>query len=104
MPSRAGPSRQELRLARGRTEHGSAGASGYEQERPRSPGRHDTEGRKPFMNDVDCGCLPVAERDWLAGIITDRDIAFRTVAKGKASGQMQRARSHVPRNQVCIRG
>src|SRR5215471_7262613 len=40
-----------------------------------------------LMNDVDCGCLPVAENDRLAGIITDRDIALRAVARGKAPDQ-----------------
>ena len=40
-----------------------------------------------LMNDVDCGALPVAENDRLAGIITDRDIALRAVAKGKSPNQ-----------------
>src|SRR5262249_38214820 len=31
----------------------------------------------------DCGALPVGENDRLAGIVTDRDIALRAVAKGK---------------------
>lgn len=40
-----------------------------------------------LMTDVDCGSLPVAENDRLAGIITDRDITLRAVAKGKAPNQ-----------------
>jgi len=40
-----------------------------------------------LMNQVDCGCLPVGENDRLVGIITDRDITLRAVAKGKAPKQ-----------------
>ena len=36
-----------------------------------------------MMAECDCGALPVAENDRLAGMITDRDIAVRAVAKGK---------------------
>jgi CBS domain-containing protein len=35
------------------------------------------------MEEMDCGVLPVAERDRLVGMITDRDIAVRAVAAGK---------------------
>lgn len=34
------------------------------------------------MVDLDCGILPVGENDRLVGIITDRDIVTRAVAKG----------------------
>jgi CBS domain-containing protein len=37
------------------------------------------------MRDLDIGCLPVGENDRLVGMITDRDIACRGVADGKAS-------------------
>jgi CBS domain-containing protein len=40
-----------------------------------------------LMDDTDCGALPVAEGDRLVGIITDRDITLRAVAKGKAPNQ-----------------
>jgi len=40
-----------------------------------------------LMSDIDCGSLPVAENDRLAGVVTDRDIALRAVAKGKAPNQ-----------------
>jgi CBS domain-containing protein len=40
-----------------------------------------------LMHDSDCGALPVAEDDRLAGIITDRDITLRAVANGKAPNQ-----------------
>jgi CBS domain-containing protein len=40
-----------------------------------------------LMDDADCGALPVAENERLAGIITDRDIALRAVAKGKSPNQ-----------------
>ncbi|ANL66114.1 CBS domain-containing protein [Rhizobium phaseoli] len=35
------------------------------------------------MGRLDAGALPVAENDRLVGMITDRDIAIRGVAKGK---------------------
>jgi CBS domain-containing protein len=35
------------------------------------------------MADLDAGALPVGEKDHLVGMITDRDIAIRGVAKGK---------------------
>jgi len=37
-----------------------------------------------MMVDIDAGVLPVGENDRLVGILTDRDIAVRAVAKGKA--------------------
>jgi CBS domain-containing protein len=36
-----------------------------------------------LMGKVDCGALPVADKDSLVGMITDRDIAIRAVAAGK---------------------
>ena len=36
-----------------------------------------------IMADIDTGVLPVGENDRLVGMITDRDIAVRGVAKGK---------------------
>ena len=36
------------------------------------------------MAKIDAGVLPVGEHDRLIGIITDRDIAIRAVAEGKA--------------------
>ena len=35
------------------------------------------------MGKSDCGALPVADKDSLIGMITDRDIAIRAVAAGK---------------------
>lgn len=35
------------------------------------------------MRNVDCGVLPVGTEDRLKGMITDRDIVIRAVAKGK---------------------
>jgi CBS domain-containing protein len=35
------------------------------------------------MVDIDAGFLPVGENDRLVGIITDRDIAVRAVARGR---------------------
>jgi CBS domain-containing protein len=36
-----------------------------------------------IMADLDIGFLPVGEKDQLIGMITDRDIAIRGIAKGK---------------------
>ena len=36
-----------------------------------------------LMKQCDCGSLPVADGDRLAGMITDRDIAIRAVAEGR---------------------
>lgn len=38
------------------------------------------------MRDGDVGALPVGENDRLIGMVTDRDIAVRGVASGKAPG------------------
>jgi CBS domain-containing protein len=35
------------------------------------------------MGKSDCGALPVADKDSLIGMITDRDIAIRAIAAGK---------------------
>jgi CBS domain-containing protein len=40
-----------------------------------------------LMRQIDCGALPVGENDRLVGIVTDRDITLRAVAKGKAPVQ-----------------
>ena len=37
-----------------------------------------------MMAKIDSGVLPVGENDRLVGVITDRDIAIRAVAEGKA--------------------
>lgn len=36
-----------------------------------------------LMGKNDCGALPVADKDSLVGMITDRDIAVRAIAAGK---------------------
>jgi CBS domain-containing protein len=36
-----------------------------------------------LMGKTDCGALPVADKDSLVGMITDRDIAIRGMAAGK---------------------
>jgi CBS domain-containing protein len=36
-----------------------------------------------LMGKHDCGALPVADKDSLVGMITDRDIAIRAIAAGK---------------------
>jgi CBS domain-containing protein len=42
------------------------------------------------MAEIDAGALPVGEKDRLIGVITDRDIAVRAVAQGKAPTTMVR--------------
>ena len=37
-----------------------------------------------MMAEIDAGSLPVGEGDRIVGILTDRDIALRAVARGKA--------------------
>lgn len=37
-----------------------------------------------MMEGIDAGALPVGENDRLVGILTDRDITLRAVARGKA--------------------
>jgi CBS domain-containing protein len=39
------------------------------------------------MAEIDAGIIPVGEKDRLVGMITDRDIVLRAVAKGKAPGK-----------------
>src|ERR1043166_6624533 len=48
-----------------------------------APGQKIQEAAK-IMLDMDVGALPVGENDRLVGVITDRDIAVRGVAEGKA--------------------
>jgi CBS domain-containing protein len=40
-----------------------------------------------LMGEIDCGALPVGENDRLVGMITDRDITLRAVAKGRVPAQ-----------------
>jgi CBS domain-containing protein len=40
-----------------------------------------------MMEGIDAGSLPVGENDRLIGILTDRDITLRAVARGKAPDQ-----------------
>jgi CBS domain-containing protein len=44
----------------------------------------DLQTAAQMMRDIDTGALPVGENDRLVGMITDRDIAVRAVAEGKA--------------------
>jgi CBS domain-containing protein len=37
-----------------------------------------------MMEETDCGVLPVGEDDRLVGMVSDRDITIRAVARGKA--------------------
>jgi CBS domain-containing protein len=45
--------------------------------------RQHIQAAAKVMAEIDAGALPVAERDRLVGMITDRDIAVRAVAAGK---------------------
>jgi CBS domain-containing protein len=44
---------------------------------------HTVQQAAELMAQLDVGSLPVGEKDKLVGMITDRDIAIRGVAKGK---------------------
>jgi CBS domain-containing protein len=44
---------------------------------------HTIEQAARLMSELDAGILPVGEKDHLVGMITDRDIAIRGIAKGK---------------------
>jgi CBS domain-containing protein len=47
------------------------------------------------MKEIDSGILPVAEQDKLVGMLTDRDIAIRGVARGKGpEAKVRDAMSH----------
>jgi CBS domain-containing protein len=39
-----------------------------------------------MMEGIDAGVLPIGEKDRLVGILTDRDITLRGVARGKVPG------------------
>ena len=43
-----------------------------------------------LMGTTDCGALPVADKDSLVGMITDRDITIRAVAAGKGPNTLVR--------------
>lgn len=50
---------------------------------PRCIGPDDTlMGAAKVMGELDVGALPVCDNDRLAGMLTDRDIAVRSVARG----------------------
>jgi CBS domain-containing protein len=40
-----------------------------------------------MMEGIDAGALPVGENDRLIGMLTDRDITLRAVARGKTPGE-----------------
>ena len=44
---------------------------------------HSLQSAAQMMADIDAGFLPVADNDRLIGIVTDRDIAIRSVAAGR---------------------
>lgn len=54
-----------------------------------------------MMVDNDCGAIPVCEGDLVVGIITDRDIAVRSAAKG-IDPKTQRARDVMTAPAVTI--
>lgn len=40
------------------------------------------------MQSVNCGCVPVCESKKVTGVVTDRDIVLKCVAKGQTTGQV----------------
>ena len=59
---------------------------------------HTLQSAAQTMAEIDAGFLPVGENDRLIGIITDRDIAVRGVAKGRPPGSSIR---EVMSSEVC---
>lgn len=53
------------------------------------------------MLEEDCGCIPVVESERVVGVITDRDIALRSVASGR-SPYTARAADVMTRNPLCV--
>jgi CBS domain-containing protein len=51
------------------------------------------------MESIDCGVLPVGTQEKLEGVITDRDIVIRAVAKGKDINK-EKVRDYMTR-EVC---
>ena len=45
--------------------------------------RQSNQDAAAIMAEIDAGIVPVGEHDHLVGMITDRDIAVRAIAKGK---------------------
>ena len=48
-----------------------------------------------IMADLDAGVVPVGEEDRLVGMLTDRDIAVRAIAKGKGRKKRFNITAHV---------
>lgn len=49
-----------------------------------------------LMQSIDCGSLPVVENERITGVITDRDIVIKGVAKGKANATVQECMTRQP--------
>src|SRR5205085_10183775 len=55
-----------------------------------------------MMRSRDVGVLPVAEGDRLCGMITDRDIAIRAAASGRAPGDIKVREAMTPDLVYCF--
>jgi len=53
------------------------------------------------MAEIDAGFIPVGENDRLVGMITDRDIVIRAVAKGKTPGKCVARDVMSPETKYC---
>lgn len=51
-----------------------------------------------LMQEEDVGIVPVVESDRLVGLITDRDIAIRVVAEGRAEARVRDVMSENPKS------
>ena len=54
-----------------------------------------------LMETEDVGSIPVVENDRLVGIVTDRDIVVRAIAKGKDLTGMPASADHFARARDC---
>jgi CBS domain-containing protein len=55
-----------------------------------------------LMEEHDCGSILVGENEKLAGVITDRDIVVRCVAKDKAPAEMTAGECKTPKILYCF--
>lgn len=55
-----------------------------------------------LMNEMDIGFLPVGENDRIIGIVTDRDITIRSVAKGHNPEQVTVREIMTPKCLYCL--
>jgi CBS domain-containing protein len=56
------------------------------------------------MEKLDCGFMPITENEKLVGVVTDRDIVLRVLAKGKDPHTTQAKEVMTQDSCCCVRG